>query len=668
MLWYILAGFYLVLWLLLLVHCLRRRRFYPLLGPGWGTKGLWLVTFLFLNPLLTLMYLVFGFLVKPKERHGQLGFVRPASFGILVLIGLIIICFEMPTGASSAGPEVFNKGQRTDGRDDFKFEVQAGALKASNNISTTTSSTKSQYAKFAGRTVTVSCDQDDELLARAGRNLAKALSQIGHVEKVEYFPSGTSAEVGGRASDIAIRLSAPSRKEFCTPVGRKLEATFVMEAGDTLYNGPSTEWHSLSPPLVGFDMRSTLQHSSVTQGYGARSARYKQQAESIAVQFAEAIKKQFATWADDCGLMGRMPEIMYGRYEEAPQFAFLEGRNPQLAMSQCGLMKKNHTIWLYEDNRPTGEALLSVMNELEAEGWAAGDRNIDSASSSGSEYLRMTRGDDERVYLFRQRPTDAQTGREIYHKPGEAPDIPDTPMVLHYERYFAEEQAEAVRRYLLEDDAEVDTLLLFSGLFRNDARKAFASRLEAEKGDSFDAQLYLAGYWAGLGEAEKAKTALICARALAQTVRAHNPGDDEIKRLAKKLGDEDLAKLPIGTQVFEDLGFINIEEVSNGTEITKEMGQSLVFYSINADSTTKTWTLRTFRDVGFDEPVHFKFQDIRKEDCSSSYGEQGPFSVADAKWQEHKSYEINGKRLDLSVERTEDVKFRYEIRVHYGAQ
>jgi hypothetical protein len=50
---------YVLLWGGLLVACLRRRDFCPVFIDSRRTRQFWLVSFIFVNPLLTLLYLVF---------------------------------------------------------------------------------------------------------------------------------------------------------------------------------------------------------------------------------------------------------------------------------------------------------------------------------------------------------------------------------------------------------------------------------------------------------------------------------------------------------------------------------------------------------------------------------------------------------------------------------
>jgi hypothetical protein len=54
-----------------LIHCLLKRKFFPLLGPALATKAFWLVTFVFVNPLLTLLYMIFGVAIKDKPKNAR---------------------------------------------------------------------------------------------------------------------------------------------------------------------------------------------------------------------------------------------------------------------------------------------------------------------------------------------------------------------------------------------------------------------------------------------------------------------------------------------------------------------------------------------------------------------------------------------------------------------
>ena len=79
---------YAVVWAACLVHCLRCKAFYPVFGRGWGTKSFWLATFLFFNPVLTLIYVVFA---RYGSRDTQPALSRTVGVLGVVLAGAVLV-------------------------------------------------------------------------------------------------------------------------------------------------------------------------------------------------------------------------------------------------------------------------------------------------------------------------------------------------------------------------------------------------------------------------------------------------------------------------------------------------------------------------------------------------------------------------------------------------
>ena len=657
MLWYLAVALYFLVWAALLVHCLRRRYFYPLFGSGWGTKALWLTTFLFLSPPLTLFYIIFGVTIKPKERHKQLKLIRPASVLVIALIAFVIVAFEIGGWSGEEKPAVFSNGVEQEKSNGFNFHAQTGILEANNNLSTSTSSSHISYARFAGRSAIVICNGKDQLLRRVAKNLAKSLSEMAFIDTVEYYPAGMLEQSGKRMNDINVKLSMVKKDETQTPVGRKLDAVFTMEAGRTLFEGSSYEFHGMSPPVLNFNMQSTLEHTSKMNGYESRQAKYTQQADSISQQFTEAIDKQFKQWINKFGLMPKLPDVFYGKYEPAPEFAFLAERNAMIAMARYGLMQKNRTIWQYKDQRPTREALTAIADELKAGDWQGGDGMEENTSNL---YLRMTKG-NERIYAFRQRARDVETGREIYVKPEDEPDVPDTLMVFHYEKFFDKDEIKQVTEFLLSEDTPVDTLLMFSDMFSNKInRKKLAETLEKKKHLTFDGYLHLAQYWQSRNEIEKAKTSFVYARAMSYTAKEHDPRNSEIRQLAKKLGDKELAKTKIDKSIFVELGFLNINDVNENTEIIRNVGEGVSFYQEMMDGKIKIFTVRVVPGTGKNENEKYRLQDVTKEEGATGRSERGGYFNND-KWTAQITLYEDKKNLSVQVAEIEEGVFNFKL-------
>lgn len=615
-LYYISVSIYLLLWVTLLIHCVKRRAFYPVFGTGWGTKALWLGTFLLFSPPLTVMYIIFGVVIKPKDYHKQLKPIRAVSVIILMLMAVIVFTIEMPAWGKGSKPKIFTKDTKEDGYE-FKTAINAGKLEANNNISTTTSSCNSSFARFAGRTVLLKTSGNDELLARVGEKLAKSLAENLYIEKVEYFPDSTYKPVTKRVTDVMIEISMPSKTELNTPVGRKLDAVFAMETASEPHRGSYSSVDNYSPPVLEFTIKSTLNHKSTLKGYESRQARYKQQADDIAKQLEDAITKQFKDWIDKYGLMPELDDVFYGKHIPPPDFEYFKGKKNEIVFSGSGLMVNNHCIWFCEDPRPTIEVLREIQQQLKDAGWKITDYMPETKYSNP--YIRHSKGPEE-IYVFRMKQVNLETGREVNDKPGDNDTIPNMPIVFHYKNRFDNDQVDTIRKHLLSSDADVETLIMFSGLFNGKKNSnALAAELEKKKGLNFNANLYLAQHYQHRNETEKAKNALLFARALAYTVRDHSPRQSDIKQLAKKLGDEKLAEQPIGVEIFQQIGLIDANSLDQPYEIEKKLGEAVSFYYEKKDNTIKTVTFR----VTNDESGNYSVEHIEKEKGMSSVGHGG---------------------------------------------
>ena len=74
---------YLVIWIILLLLCLRRRQFCPVIGDSAATRYFWLATFIFFNPVLTALYLIFGQIRSPRAKPNR--FTMPTVLTIAIL-------------------------------------------------------------------------------------------------------------------------------------------------------------------------------------------------------------------------------------------------------------------------------------------------------------------------------------------------------------------------------------------------------------------------------------------------------------------------------------------------------------------------------------------------------------------------------------------------------
>jgi len=659
MLWYALNGLYLVIWSALLIHCLFRREFYPIFGPKWGTKVLWLLTFVFFNPLLTLIYFVFGFLLRPAkaQKRGKLiGFVPVVVIGC---VGIVIVLFEWPFSGYKPEPVVIQSESGNEQPADAAllrrgFEVHAGTIKAKNNVQTVSSTSAAEGARVSTRSILLICQHPHRLLDRAMRVFQKSLVRLPYVDKVAYYPFGTRPEPGGVLSDVFITIDMPQVNELNFFRGRKLKALIKWKAGSSMFPGPSHAVLTYMPPVVNFNIESQLDHESRMVGIENPQSKYKLEAASISGEMIKSISKQFDSLLDKHGHLPKLPEKLYGTYHEPPEFSFIRDNMVLWMISGRGLFKNNHTVWQFVDERGTKEALRAYHDELQTVGWAAEDIS--------KEYLRM-RKENEHIYIFCQPRRDLKSGAIVGSDPQKP--ISRVPMIAHYESYLTSDQMQKAMDALLGGGVEMKTLLVFDKFFHTpQQQERLRSIIEHSSVHTLDGSLALARYWADRNEKDKGRESLLCARAMQRAEKGHNVKAQEIKSLAKKLGDEGLADVPIGEVIFGEMGFLNAEQLTKPLEVERALDEPVVFYRRLDDGDLRTFALRIVRSREPSSSVPYRLLTVEKRKNSSSSSQTDGKIKPDGVWVADSS--LNGltgdnKSIHLRVECLGNERFLFAV-------
>jgi len=543
---------YIAVWLLLLVDCLRRKEFYPVLGNGLGTKVFWLATFLFFNPLLTLLYLIFGRLARPTA--------RPSFFrtGLVVVPVLAILCassvpWSRPgSKAVTVRRDPADGSLKTDGGGKAGVEAHLTVFEARDGINSSSVTFSGNRAGFPCRRIALLNQSRHPLMERVGVEVQKRLAQLPFVEEVAYYPAGTRPPEGQSAPDVVIQLDAPQLKMWGLPFYRRLTAEIQVLAGPSPYQSNSHYSDHMTPPVLGFEWNGSLSHQSTMTGYETAGAKYKLAADDLAGEIAKALSKQFGDWMEKYGPTPSLPESFYGAYHSAPKLAFLPGDSVECVQSNCGLMKHNHTVWRFVDDRDTSVALRAIKSQLERDGWK--DRTSE-ISANGPSLVRMEKG-TERIQVFRQQRH--ETGRaEIRTTSGQPP--AQMPVVVQYEDLYSDQETEKALSDLLESGAPTDTLIAFENLYRSGRlRDRFSEAIENRKATSAEGNLVLAELYESRGEKEKARQALLRAAVLLKLQEDQGDIKRRIEDLAKKLGDEKMTQSPVSEETFRGLGFTEV--------------------------------------------------------------------------------------------------------------
>ncbi len=647
---------YLVLWVALLIHCLLKRMFFPLFGRGLGTKIFWLITFVFINPLLTLLYVIFAVISKADEKSVRKIHVKGAICLVLVLV--VIGVFELP-GPDGRKNEItiLHAGQEKQKEKGFNFQAQAGVLKANNSHSTGTSSSTSNNAKFYAKSIVIRSESDHALVDKVCRFMQEKIVQLPYVERVEYWPFGVEMNDPLSRADVIVVLDARRISEGGFGIKRKLEANISCYVGTEPVEKFYHTHYSNSPPVIRFAMNSHLRHSSNFKGFESSRARYKQQSENIGQQFVEAITKQFDKWIDKHGLLPELPEYIFGREVMEVEFEFLKEKDAKRLHHSGGLLTNYSAVWSFEDERTNDEVFREVRDILSEQGWTGGNQ-LDREGKHKRENFTMSKGDDH-MQIFRKRGQ-SDSGGILY---GDNESLEKKlPIIVEYLSLFTNEQMDDVLGKLFASDADIDTKLIFENVSHDESVKQLLfDSVDSQQIKTMDGYLLIGRYYADRDQMVKATEALMMARAMGRAESKHNPAENEIKKLAKKIGDESLAKGEVEEEYYRRAGFVDISTVDNGVVYERATDAPSMFYTMPADeqgidkAKIKTIAIRISKMIGTED--EYEVEKITKQGGGSSVekrGLSGSIFLRDSTG--HKEL------FRLDVEKLEGERFKFTVR------
>ncbi|MEK7993521.1 MAG: PLD nuclease N-terminal domain-containing protein [Planctomycetota bacterium] len=637
--WYVLSGVYLIIWSALLVHCLLQRQFYPVFGRRRGTKIFWLLTFIFLNPLLTFLYFVFGFLLRPAKGAPPGKPVGFASVAAIAFVAFVLAFFEWPFPDHRQEPVILSRqaaemkaqepNESLRGLEAPWGQAHVVLVKAKNGVQTIGSTSAESDDRASVRSIVLVCQSPHALLDRATREFQKVLIGFADVEKVEYYPYGTWPEPGGPLPDIFITMDMLELHEKAFLCNRRLRAVIQWQVSDTLFPGSARTNHANAPPTVTFNMESRLDHDSTMMGIESPRSVYKVEADGIAAEMAKSVGKQFANLLDKYGQLPRVPAALYGTYREPLEFSFLKDNKAERLISASGLFEDNHTIWRFVEQRRMDEALTAYRDQLQAAGWGAEVFAKDS--------LQMQK-ENERIYIFRDRRRDPAAGAVESGEPGKpAEHVAGKPssnvMIAHYESYFTGDRIQKAMDAWLESETQTKTLLAFERCFRTpEQAERLRAAIEASPLCTLGGSLMLGRYWADRGQTDKARESLMRARAMQRAEKQRDAKSRVIRALAKRLGDESLAETAVSEQVFCEVGFVNAGQLGGPLELERALDEPVLLYRRLDDGRLRTVALRVVHSRDVSSPAPYGLLAVDRRERRSNASETAGRTEPDGSW------------------------------------
>jgi hypothetical protein len=184
--------------------------------------------------------------------------------------------------------------------------------------------------------------------------------------------------------------------------------------------------------------------------------------------------------------------------------------------------------------------------------------------------------------------------------------------------------------------------------------------VESQQVKTMDGHLLIGRHYAGRDETAKAIEALMMARALARAQRKHDPAAQEIKSLAKKIGDESLTKVELGVETYQRAGFIDMSAVDMDSAYERGVDEPLLFYAMSVDeegsgkTQIKTVAIRISKAIGTED--QYEVETVMKQRGSSSVrkGElHGSLDLHDPMGRE--------KLFRLDIEKLEGDRFKLSV-------
>jgi hypothetical protein len=158
------------------------------------------------------------------------------------------------------------------------------------------------------------------------------------------------------------------------------------------------------------------------------------------------------------------------------------------------------------------------------------------------------------------------------------PPLAQLDFVAHYRKAFSREERDAALEKLLATPASVETLLPFVNDFTREQRGKFYELAERSPGTSPQACLQLAQHYLNQKRTNDAVHLLLRAKALAATLKDAAPLNSSIEALAKKISPKQEFKLEITPDLCRELGFLELTNLAQTIEQSRDFGQPLIFF------------------------------------------------------------------------------------------
>ncbi len=585
---YALLAAFLIGWVVLGIACTRKQRFWPILRTDKATKAFWLVALLLVNPVLTVLYLLFGQLRRPDASAGRIAPIQVAMAALVVAVAGFFVNFP---GLTHFWMVPFVGVERGDD-DDSRFDAHLATIESRSSISTTVARTSGSHGGLSLRRVAITNESEGVLASLLARTLRTEIARLPSVDDVQLYAVGQSPPPGSVRPDMFVRVSVRNVRVTPIPYAMGLSAHVDVQAGPAPWRGMSLRVAGAEMSAPELDLHASIDHESRTVGY--ESVRHGLAAKSIAGEIAERLRADIDASLREYGPMPALPRSFWGDYRPAELPAPLGAVPSECLGSYSGLLAHNETHWRL---RVPGEDLAAFFGRVETGLSAANWTLINRVPSE----LCMEKG-PARVRVFKA-PARVETGWTFTSDTNVESGTPPADVIACYRERFSDDEKKAAIDGLLASEASPAVLLSASDLMGPEQRQRMHERLQQAPCVSVPVALDVAEYYLSQGLLENADAAIRRARAALWTLADREKPAGGIKATARQIA-EAVAKqagtsvptptpsgAPLSASDFHAAGFREVGAGSLPADFEVGLDEPAAFFSLVSGKELRTMAL-----------------------------------------------------------------------------
>ena len=638
-------------WTALFFGCLRKKHFWPILATDRATRVFWLCALLLLNPVLTVLYLLFGQVRAPDAPRGRDGALQVGLLAAVVALAGFLV--DVPGLTHLWVVPLRGWGSECVGS---SYRAFAATLEARNSTQQSKSSVTVDGSRVACRRVAIAHRGGDVFAARVARSLKDEIARIPCVEEIELCSDGRFLTSGELRPDLFVMLELRDVHVTPIPYAASMSAQVDVVAGTEPFQSSSHFADNTTGPDWELDLSMTVSHESRTLGF--EKERYALSVQNIAEAIAGGLKSALDSSITELGLLPELPSEAIGEYRSFELPAAL-ARMPHEEMgSFYGRFSHNESYWLL--TTPAGdlrEILTAVEAELTADGW--------KKASAGPQDLWMDKGTG-RMHVFQ--PRHAQ--RAATQPEGPAESVARGQLCVRYVDRFSDGERRAVIDALFRAERQSDAWLLFS-------RSIPPARIvEIVEGTAWPSPAaFLAAIDAHLAQEhpEKAERMLRRARtalwAKSDTDDASGKLDSAAARiataLAKKSGSPKPAKasapqIPT-VEDFRAAGFRDLPQTGSPVEVEVRLDEPAAFFKVSSEEGPRVVAITLRRSLDSSPANAYRSSFIETTAGRKSWGESSGAWV-DGGWRVFHSAAAGILVEAAATGSEDDPRFRVSVR------